>query len=293
MSHEHAAEPGLALASTIGPIDAGIVPALLAAYEARTGVNIELTGAGTNKTLELARGGGIDVVIVHALALEERFIAEGYGLSRHELMANDFVIVRPSGDPAGVRGLSEATDAFRRLLEAEVPFLTRGDLSGTHVKELDVWEAAGLAPSGDWYRVAEHGTEGNLATAREAIALQRYTLLDRATVLTLGDDLGLDPSASPSRAGISAAPTSGQAVLLEGDPLLLNIISVLPVNPAKVPGVCGEVAAQFVAWLLGDEAQRLIAEFGVVEYGQPLFFPRAPGWSRTPTALTGRQPLGP
>ena len=117
---------------------------------------------------------------------------------------------------------------------------------------------------------------------RSAIALQRYTLLDRATVLTLGDDLGLDPSAG-----------SGQAVLLEGDPLLLNIISVLPVNPAKVQGVRGEAAAAFVAWLLGDEAQKLISEFGVAEYGQPLFFPRAAGWTRTPTALMGRQPQGP
>jgi tungstate transport system substrate-binding protein len=122
--------------------------------------------------------------------------------------------------------------------------------------------------------VAEHGTEGNVATAREAAALQHYSLLDRATILTLGDDLGL-------------------AVLLEGDPLLLNVISVLPVNPAAVPGVRGEAAAQFVGWLLGDEAQRLISGFGVEQYGQPLFFPRAPGWSRTPTALTGRQPQGP
>jgi tungstate transport system substrate-binding protein len=228
VSHEHTAAPALALASTIGPIDAGIVPALLAAYEARTGVSIALTGAGTNKTLELARGGGYDVVIVHALALEEQFIAEGYGLGRHEPMANDFVIVGPAADPSGIHGLTEATEAFRRLLETEAPFLTRGDLSGTHVKELDVWEAAGLKPSGDWYVTAEHGTEGNLATAREAIALQRYTLLDRATVLTLG-----------------------------------------------------------------DEAQKLIAEFGVEQYGQPLFFPPAPGWSRTPTALMERQPQCP
>jgi tungstate transport system substrate-binding protein len=260
VSHEHTAAPALGLASSAGTMPASIGPIV--------------TGAGTNKTLELARGGGYDVVIVHALALEERFIAEGYGLGRHELMANDFVIVGPAADPAGIRGLTEATEAFRRLLGTEAPFLTRGDLSGTHVKELDVWEAAGLTPSGDWYVTAEHGTEGNLATAREAIALQRYTLLDRATVLTLGDDLGLD-------------------ALLEGDPLLLNIISVLPVNPAKVAGVRGEAAAELVAWLLGNEAQKLIAEFGVEQYGQPLFFPRAPGWSRTPTALMERQPQCP
>jgi tungstate transport system substrate-binding protein len=274
LSHNDPTPPGLALASTIGPIDAGIVPALLDAYRARTGIVTAVTGAGTNKTLELARGGGYDVVIVHALALEQRFIAEGYGLRRHELMANDFLIVGPAGDPAGIRGMTRATEAFRRLLETRAPVLTRGDLSGTHVKELDVWDAAGLKPRGPWYLTAAHGAEGNLATAREAMALQRYTLLDRATVLTLRDDLGLD-------------------VLLEGDPLLLNVISVLPVNPAKVAGVRGEAAAAFVGWLLGDEAQTLIAEFGVARFGQPLFFPRAPGWSRTPTALLGRQPQGP
>jgi tungstate transport system substrate-binding protein len=269
-SSAHGVVPGLALASTIGPIDAGIVPALLSAYRARTGIDIALTGAGTNKTLELARGGGFDVVIVHAPALEERFIAEGYGLGRHELMANDFVVVGPADDPARIHGLGGAPEAFRRLLETHAPFLTRGDLSGTHVKELDVWEAASLTPAGDWYRTAEHGAEGNLATAREAIALQRYTLLDRATVLILGDELGPDRSTGP-----------GLAVLLEGDPLLLNIISVLPVNPAKVAGVRGEAAAAFVSWLLDDAAQRLIAEFGVEQHGQPLFYPRAPGWSRT------------
>ena len=269
MSYEQPAIPDLALASTIGPIDAGIVPALLSAYRIRTGVGVALTGAGTNRTLEIARGGGIDVVIVHARALEEQFIADGYGLSRHEVMANDFVIVGPDADPAAVRGLTGAAAAFLRLAEASAPFLTRGDLSGTHVKELEIWEAASCAPAGAWYRVAMHGTEGNVATAREALALQHYTLLDRATVLTLGSNLGL-------------------SVLLEGDPLLLNVISVLPVNPTAVPGVREEAAAQFVTWLLGDEAQRLIAEFGADQYGQPLFFPRAPGWSQTPTALVNR-----
>ena len=143
--------------------------------------------------------------------------------------------------------------------------------SGTHVKELDIWKAAGLSPAGDWYRVAEHGAEGNVAAAHEAAALQRYTLLDRATVLTLGETLGL-------------------TVLLDGDPLLLNVISVLPINPEKVAGVNAEAAAAFVAWLLGAEAQQLIANFGVAQYGQPLFYPRAPGWTQTPAALATGQP---
>jgi tungstate transport system substrate-binding protein len=264
----------LSLASTIGPIDAGIVPALLGAYQQRTGLTVSLTGAGTGKTLELARGGGFDVVLVHAQTLEEQFIVEGYGLARYEVMANDFVLIGPEGDPAGVRGLPTVTLAFLRIAASRAPFLTRGDLSGTHVKELDVWEATGLMPAGDWYRTARHGAEGNVATAHEAATLQHYTLLDRATVLLRGERLGL-------------------AVLLEGDPLLLNIISVLPVNPAAVTGVRGDEAARFVAWLLADEAQQLIVDFGVAQYGQPLFFPRAPGWQRTPTALQARQPEAP
>jgi ABC-type tungstate transport system permease subunit len=187
---EQSPAASLALASTVGPIDAGIMPALVAAYPARTGVEIALTGAGTGKTLDLARGGGFDVVLVPAPALEQRFVDEGYGLCRHELMANDFVLVELPDDPAGVRGLIEAA------------------------------------------------------------ALGRYTLLDRATVLTLGE-------------------TPGLAVLLEGDPLLLNVISVLPANPARVRGVRSAEAARFVGWLLGDETQPLIALFGVARYGQP------------------------
>lgn len=133
---------------------------------------------------------------------------------------------------------------------------------------------ASLTPGGVWYVTTGNGAEGNLATAREASALQGYTLLDRATVLTLGGDLGLE-------------------VLLEVDPLLLNLISVLRANPARVGGVLGGTAAALAAWLLGPEAHGLIAEFGVARYGQPLFFPQAPDWSQTPTALTARQSNSP
>lgn len=262
----------LRLASTIGPIDAGILPALLEAYRAETGVETALTGAGTSKTLSLAKGGGYDVVIVHAPRMENEFIADGYGLARHEVMANDFVLVGPAADPAGVRGLRDARDAFRRIARVQAPFLTRGDGSGTHVKETEVWAAAGLTPQGAWYRVAEHGAEGNAATALEASARGCCTLLDRATVLTLRGRTALE-------------------VLVEGDPLLLNIISAIPLNPRKIAGVNGPAAQRFVAWLLSDRAQRLIAEFGVATFGQPLFYPRAPGWRSAPP-LDDAHPLG-
>jgi tungstate transport system substrate-binding protein len=174
MSGQVPAVPGLALPSTIGPIDAGIVPALLDAYRARTGLSVAMTGAGTNRTLELARGGGFDVVIVHAPALEERFIAEGYGQSRHELMANDFVIVGPAGDPAGIGGLTDAADAFRRLMHCKASFLTRGDLSGTHVKELDAWAVTGgrgaaLPKRSRHTAAARRGSTGSLSHASRTL----------------------------------------------------------------------------------------------------------------------------
>jgi tungstate transport system substrate-binding protein len=249
----------LRLGSTIGPVDAGVVPALLAAYRAASGADVNLIAAGTGALLDRARDGAFDLLIVHAPRLEEQFVAAGYGRSRHELMANDFVLVGPSHDPAAVGGSVRAVDAFGRLATIESPFLTRGDRSGTHVKEIEIWEAAGIRPAGAWYQTARHGAEGNLATAREASERGCYTLLDRATVVLLRDEPRLTP-------------------LVAGDPLLLNLISVLAVSGRRLTGIDEPAADHLVAWLLGEDAQRLIADFGRAEHGQPLFFPRAPAW---------------
>ena len=247
------------LASTIGPIDAGIIGALEEAYVRRTGVRVAHVGAGTGKALELARTGDFDLVMVHARALEDRFVAEGYGIDRRDIMYNDFVILGPASDPAGIRGERSAAAAMARIAKARALFVTRGDNSGTHVKEQEIWGASGVVPSGDWYVVWEKGATGNAATTRYADERQAYLLMDRATYLTVKKDIRLQ-------------------VLVEGGRDLLNFIAVIRVNPSRFPQVSATPAKAFVDWLVSDEAQRLIQGFGVDRYGEPLFFPNSDEW---------------
>ena len=184
-----------------------------------------------------------------APALEEQFIAEGWALGRHRFAANDFLLVGPHGDPAHTRG-SELLKAFRRIAEARALFLTRGDRSGTHIKEQELWAAASVTPTrAEWYRIAESGMAGSAATAREAADQHAYTLLDRATFITARPDL---------------------EIIAEGDPRLLNVLSALPINPRRAADVHEGGAEAFLSWLLGDEAQGLIGEFGRAEHGTAL-----------------------
>ncbi len=246
------------LASTIGPIDAGIVTALEEAFQRRTGIEVRHVGAGTGAALDMAKTGSFDIVMVHARALEDRFVAEGFGIDRRDVMYNDFVLLGPTADPAGLRGERRVADAFRRVAAARAPFLTRGDRSGTHVKELEIWARAGITPAGPWYVVWEGGAAGNAAIVRYADERQAYVLADRATYLTLKRQLRLE-------------------VLVEKDPDLFNYIAVIRVNPARFPKVNAEGARRFADWLVSDEAQQLIRTFGVDRYGEPLFFPNAAG----------------
>jgi tungstate transport system substrate-binding protein len=247
------------LASTIGPIDAGIVGAIEEAYQRKTGVRVTHVGAGTGKALELARTGDFDLVMVHARALEDRFVAEGYGIDRRDIMYNDFVILGPASDPAGIHGERSAAAAMARIAKARALFVTRGDNSGTHVKEQEIWGASGVVPSGDWYVVWEKGATGNAAATRYADERQAYLLMDRATYLTVKKDIRLQ-------------------VLVEGGRDLLNFIAVIRVNPSRFPQVSAAPAKAFVDWLVSDEAQRLIQGFGVDRYGAPLFFPNSDEW---------------
>ncbi len=245
------------LGSTIGPIDAGIVEALETAFEKETGIRVRHAGAGTGAALDMAKRGGIDLVMVHAKSLEEAFVKEGFGTRRIPLMYNDFVLVSPASDPAGIKGLKSATEALKTLAAKQAPFLTRGDKSGTHVAELELWAKAGLTPGGGWYQVFAKGAEGNAPTLRHADQTGCYTVIDRATWLALKPEL------------------KGR-ILVEGDEALINHISLIPVNPAKVPGVNAADAARFVAWLTHpDKGQRVIGTFGKDRYGAPLFFPEA------------------
>jgi tungstate transport system substrate-binding protein len=244
------------LASTIGPIDAGIVGALEEAFTKKTGIAVEHTGAGTGQALKMAETGKYDLVLVHAKILEEKFVADGFGTKRYDLMYNDFVILGPPTDPAHIRGMKDAAAALRKIADAKALFITRGDKSGTHVKELEVWKKAGIEPQGAWYAVFEQGAKGNAPTLVFANEKQAYLVMDRATYITMKSKITLQ-------------------ILVERDNVLLNYITLIPVNPAKFPQVHHAEAMQFVEWLQRKEAQTIIRDFGKDKYGEPLFFPNS------------------
>ena len=248
------------LSSTIGPIDAGIVGLLEDEFERETGIRVRHVGAGTGAALDIARKGNVDLVLVHAKSLEEKFVQEGFGTERVDLMYNDFVIVGPSNDPAGIKGMKQPTEALKRIFEKGVTFISRGDKSGTHVAEMQLWDKAGIKPSGSWYVLYEKGAEGNVPTLRYTDQKEAYTVIDRATVLSLKDQIKL-------------------VVLVEKDDALLNYMTLIPVNPKKFPRANYEDAMVFVKWLTSPEkGQKIIRDFGKDKYGSPLFFPNSKEW---------------
>ena len=255
------AEAGFILmASTIGPIDAGIVSTLEDAFEKETGIRVRHVGAGTGEALKIAQQGAVDLALVHAKSLEEKFVAAGFGTERIPLMYNDFVIVGPATDPAGIRGGRSANEALRQLAGKSAPFISRGDQSGTHIAELDLWKSAGVKPTAPWYTVYEKGNEGNAPTLKFTGLRQAYTVMDRATYLSLKGAVKLE-------------------ILVEGDEVLLNRISLIPVNPQKFSRINHADAMRFVTWLTApDHGQQVIGSFGKEKYGSPLFFPDSREW---------------
>ena len=248
------------LSSTIGPIDAGIVGLLENEFENETGIRVRHVGSGTGAALDIARKGNVDLVLVHAKSLEEKFVSEGFGTERIDLMYNDFVIVGPASDPAGIKGMKPATEALKRISEKKVTFISRGDKSGTHVAEMQLWEKAGIKPSGSWYVIYEKGAMGNVPTLRYTDERNAYTVIDRATYLTLKGQIKL-------------------VVLVEKDDALLNYMTLIPVNPKKFPRVNYEDAMVFVKWLTSSEkGQKIIRDFGKDKYGSSLFFPNSKEW---------------
>jgi len=198
--------------------------------------------------------------MVHAKSLEEKFVAAGFGTERIPFMYNDFVIVGPAGDPAGIRGMKSAPGALKQIAAKGAPFISRGDNSGTHVAEKELWQKAGVTPEGNWYKVYEKGSEGNVPTLKFTDQSQAYTVIDRATYLSLKNSIKLQ-------------------VLVEGDEALLNRISLIPVNKKKFPRVNAADTTTFVAWLTApDKGQRVVAEFGKEKYGAALFFPDSREW---------------
>ena len=248
------------MASTIGPIDSGIVGALEDRFEKDTGIRVRHVGAGTGAALKIAEKGNVDLVMAHAKTLEEKFIEDGFGTERIPLMYNDFVIVGPAGDPAGIKGLKTAAEALKKISATGALFVSRGDKSGTHIAEMELWSKAAIKPAGVWYKIYEKGAEGNVPTLRYTDQQQAYTVIDRATYLSIKDQIKL-------------------VVLVEKDEALLNYISLIPVNAGKFPRVNAKDVKKFVKWLTSPKkGQKIILDFGKDKYGAPLFFPNSAEW---------------
>lgn len=257
-----AGEGFLLLSSTIGPIDSGIVSLLEDRFEQDTGIRVRHVGAGTGAALNIAKKGNVDLVMVHAKSLEEKFIKEGFGTKRIPFMYNDFVIVGPAADPAKVKGMKTAAEALKAISTKGALFVSRGDKSGTHVAEMELWGKAGIKPAGAWYKIYEKGAEGNVPTLRYTDQQKGYTVIDRATYLGLKKDIKL-------------------VVLVEGDEAMLNFISLIPVNPQKFPQVNAKDAATFISWLTSPQkGQLIVRDFGRDKFGSPLFFPNSDEWNR-------------
>jgi tungstate transport system substrate-binding protein len=256
------AEPQvLRLATTTSTADSGLLDAILPAFEAANNARVDVVAVGTGQAIALGEAGDADVILVHARAREEDFVAQGHGTGRHDVMYNDFIIVGPTGDPAGVMGTPLAADALAQIAASGALFASRGDDSGTHTKEKSLWEAAGVAPEGEWYQSLGQGMGETLTYANEAGA---YTLTDRGTFLSMSDAL-------PNLTVI----VGGNSIADNADPALLNPYGVIPVDPGKSEAINNDLANAFVEWITSAETQQAIGEFGTDTFGQPLFYPDA------------------
>lgn len=247
----------LILATTTSTENSGLLAYIIPVFEELYGVSVDVVAVGTGQALQLGEDGNADVLLVHARAREDAFMAAGHGSRREDVMYNDFVILGPADDPAGILGEDKASRAFEMISEAAAPFVSRGDDSGTHTKELVIWAEAGVEPIGDWYIAAGQGMGAVLTMADEQKA---YTLSDRATYLarTL-EGIDLD-------------------IVVEGDPILFNPYGVIAINPDKGDHIKAELAELFIEWLTSVTTQELISEFGVAEFGAPLFTPDSEIW---------------
>jgi len=247
----NAAERALTVASCTSIEASGLFDHLLPRFEQATGIDVRVVAVGTGQALEIARRGDADVLFVHHKPAEKQFIAEGHGVKRHPVMYNDFILVGPKADPAGIAGMAKAAAALAEIAEAEAPFVSRGDNSGTHKKEIRLWRQAGVAPDGEWYRETGFGMGEALNTAA---AMNAYTLADRGTWISFDNrrQLGL---------------------LVEGDPALFNPYSVILVSPQQHPQVKAGLGRQFIDWVTSRAGQEAIASYRL--RGKPLFHPNA------------------
>jgi tungstate transport system substrate-binding protein len=245
----------ITLSTTTSTENSGLLKVLNPPFEEKYNVKIKVIPEGTGKALKTAELGGSDVVMVHARSKEDAFVEAGYGVNRRDLMHNDFVIIGPASDPAGIKGMKDAAEAFKKIAQSRSSFFSRGDDSGTHTKEKAIWEKAGASTTGTWYKSLGKGMGDTIVAAD---AQQGYTLTDRATYLSMKDKVTLE-------------------ILVEGDPLLFNPYGVIAVNPARYPekNEKYQLVMLYIGYLTSPEGQRIIAEYGKEEFGQALFFPDA------------------
>ncbi len=245
--------PDIILATTTSTQDSGLLDELIPIFEQDSGYKVKIIAVGTGKALTMGREGNADVLLVHAPSAEQEFMDGGYGEERFLIMHNDFVMVGPAADPAGVKGMSDPVAAMAQIAAAGATWISRGDDSGTHKKEAAFWAQAGLTPEGDWFLESGQGMGATLQIASEKSA---YTLTDRATCLYQQENLFSE-------------------ILGEGHESLLNIYHIMTVNPEMWEPVNNAGAKALAAFFTADETQELIREYGVEKFGQPLFFPDA------------------
>lgn len=246
----------LTLTTTTSTYDTGLLDEINAAFTDRYGVEVEAVAQGTGAALETGRAGDSDVVMVHARSLEDDFIRDGYGVNRRDLMYNDFIIVGPEDDPAGIDGMEEVTEAFQRIADAESTFISRGDNSGTHTKELAIWDASGVEPGGEWYREAGSGMGEVLNQANQTPG---YTLADRGTFISQQSELDISIRVE--------GPIEG------GPELLANPYGIVAVNPGVHENANYDLAMSYIGFITSREGQEIIREYTVE--GEQLFFPEA------------------
>ncbi len=243
----------LKISSTTSIENSGLFGALNPPFEKRFNCRVDVIAVGTGKALKIASNGDVDVVFVHARQAEDKFLADGYGVNRRDVMYNHFIIIGPATDPARIRGMRNAKEALRKISKTEALFISRGDDSGTYKKELALWEKAGIVPQGIWYSEAGQGMGAVIQIANQKLA---YTLADRASYLAYSRKIDLQ-------------------VLCEGNSDLFNPYGIIAVSPAKFPDVSYVLAMAYIGWVTSAEGQSIIREFGKDRFAQPLFIPLA------------------
>lgn len=248
-----AVESTMTLATTTSTQDSGLLDTLIPAFEKEYNTRVKVVAVGSGQAMEMGRKGDADVLLVHSRKAEDQFVADGFGINRKDVMHNQFLIVGPKNDPAKIKGMTDATAAFKKIAAAKCKFISRADKSGTNVKELDIWSKAKITPAGRWYIEAGQGMGDTLMMANE---MNAYTLSDDATYLTWRNKTGL-------------------IQMVSGDKFLYNPYGVIAVNPAKYPSIHKNAANAFINFITGSKGQNMVAAYGVSRFGKALFTPDA------------------